>query len=69
MTIEDWLAAACADADRRGLADLKPLLASLADATRALRSAGWERAAGVQPDAGSPEPAAPAPPPAGQAGP
>ena len=44
MTIEDWLAAACADADRRGLPDLKPLLASLADATNALRTAGWEDA-------------------------
>jgi hypothetical protein len=44
MTIEDWLADACADADRRGLADLKPLLASLADGTRALRTAGWEEA-------------------------
>jgi hypothetical protein len=44
MTIEDWLAAACADADRRGLADLKPLLASLADATKALRTAGWDDA-------------------------
>ena len=30
MTIEDWLKAACDDADRRGLADLKPLLESLA---------------------------------------
>jgi hypothetical protein len=44
MTIEDWLAGACADADRRGLADLKPLLASLADATRALRAIDWEGA-------------------------
>jgi len=42
MTIEDWLACACADADRRGLADVKPLLEALADATRALRAAGWE---------------------------
>jgi hypothetical protein len=43
MTIEEWLAAACADAERRGLADLKPLLESLAEATRALRGAEWER--------------------------
>jgi hypothetical protein len=42
MTIEDWLASACADADRRGLADLKPLLESLADATKALRGADWD---------------------------
>jgi hypothetical protein len=47
MTIEDWLAGACADADRRGLADLKPLLESLADATRALRTAGWVDAGGT----------------------
>ena len=47
MTIEDWLAGACADADRRDLADLKPLLETLADATRALRTAGWEDAGGT----------------------
>ena len=44
MTIDDWLAIACADADRRGLADLKPLLTTLAGATRALRAAGCEDA-------------------------
>ena len=44
MTIDHWLEAACADADRRGIPELKPLLASLAEATRALRSAGWEEA-------------------------
>ena len=49
MTIEDWLAAACADADRRGLGDLKPLLVSLADATRALREAGWDAPAAPAP--------------------
>ena len=42
MTVEDWLDAACADADRRGIPDLKPLLVSLAEATKALRSAGWD---------------------------
>jgi hypothetical protein len=42
--IEHWLAGACADADRRGLEDLRPLLESLAEATKALRSAGWEDA-------------------------
>ena len=42
MTIDEWLESARADADRRGLADLKPLLATLADATRALRDAGWD---------------------------
>ena len=35
MTIEDWLKAAIADAERRGLPELKPLLEGLAQATRA----------------------------------
>lgn len=39
MTIADWLAAACADADRRGLSELRPLLESLARSTTALRKA------------------------------
>ena len=43
MTVEEWMAAASADAERRGLADLAPLLESLAESTRALRHAGWER--------------------------
>jgi hypothetical protein len=38
MDVEAWLAAAQADADRRGLPELKPLLATLAAATRALRA-------------------------------
>lgn len=37
--IDAWLAAACADADRRGLPELKPLLESLARSTAALRAA------------------------------
>jgi hypothetical protein len=41
MTIENWLKAAIADAERRGLPELKPLLEGLAHATRALRSAGF----------------------------
>ena len=43
MTPDDWLAAARRDADRRHLPDLKPLLDALADATRALRAASWNR--------------------------
>jgi len=39
--LEHWLASACADADRRGLPGLKPLLSALADATRALRAVDW----------------------------
>jgi hypothetical protein len=39
MTIEAWLQAAVADAERRGLPALKPLLDTLAQATRVLRDA------------------------------
>ena len=39
MTIESWLAAAIADAERRGLPDLKPLLETLAASTVNLRRA------------------------------
>jgi len=39
MTIDDWLKAALADAERRNLPELKPLLEGLAQATRALRAA------------------------------
>jgi hypothetical protein len=61
MTVDDWLAAACEDADRRGLPDLKPMLASLADATRMLRDGRWdnESAAGAAArPAGEPAPPA-----------
>lgn len=37
--LDDWLAAAVADAERRGLGELKPLLESLARSTAALREA------------------------------
>ena len=39
MTVESWLAAAVADAERRGLPDLKPLLETLARSTEAVRRA------------------------------
>ena len=39
MTIEDWLRGALADADRRKLPDLKPLLEALAGSTKVLRDA------------------------------
>ena len=39
MTVEAWLASASADADRRGLPGLKPLLETLARSTAALRQA------------------------------
>jgi hypothetical protein len=38
MTIDRWLQAAIADADQRGLSDLRPLLEALAKATAALRA-------------------------------
>ena len=41
MTIESWLQAALADAERRGLPDLKPLLETLARATKLLREADF----------------------------
>lgn len=45
--IERWLAAAEADADRRALPELKPLLRGLAQSTIALRAAAWNVRADV----------------------
>ena len=54
MELEEWLELAVADAERRGLADLKPLLRTLGAATAALRAADWnEDASGEKPDAGT----------------
>ena len=39
MTVESWLEAAIADAERRGLTGLKPILEALARSTAALRAA------------------------------
>ena len=39
MQIDAWLKAACDDAERRGLPELKPLLETLARSTAALRAA------------------------------
>ena len=41
ITIDSWLQAAIADAEKRGLPELKPLLEGLAQATRALRRADF----------------------------
>lgn len=41
MHIDAWLAAAVADAEKRGLPELKPLLEAVAKSTRALRKADW----------------------------
>jgi len=45
MTIDAWLQAAIADAERRGLPDLKPVLETLAGATTALRAADFNQSA------------------------
>ena len=42
MDIAGWLARASADADARGLPELKPLLETLARSTQALRDADGE---------------------------
>ena len=67
MTIEDWLRAAAADAERRRLPELTPRLVALAAATRKLRGASWNRksvAPGPAPPAPEDEsvPPGPAPP-------
>ena len=41
MTVADWLKAALADAERRKLPELKPLLEGLAQATESLRAANF----------------------------
>ena len=60
MTVERWLAAAEADAERRGMPGLKPLLQGLAAATTALRAAEWNERADVDHASASvPAPAGP----------
>lgn len=54
--MDRWLAAAEADADRRGLPELKPLLRGLAQSTAALRAADWNDRAD-QADVGADAPA------------
>ena len=50
MTIDAWLAMALADAERRGLPDIRPLLETLARSLRALRDADFnDRADGDHP--------------------
>ena len=47
MTSESWLQAAIADAERRGLPELKPILEALARSTQALRAADFNDDASV----------------------
>ena len=66
MTIDAWLQAAIADAERRGLPELKPLLEALARATTALRAADFNgHAQGSRQPAGGSRQAAGGRPPAG----
>ena len=44
-SVARWLAAAEADAERRGMPELKPLLQGLAVSTTALRAADWNERA------------------------
>lgn len=52
MTVDEWLRLATADAERRGLASIKPILESIARATRVLRDArlGTDASGRDQPD-------------------
>lgn len=55
MTVDAWLRAAIADAEERGLPQLKPLLEDLARATGALRAANLTHDAGGAPLAHRPD--------------
>ena len=56
MTIKTWLDNAVQDAERRGLAPLRPILEALAPATSALRTADWnDDATGQLEDAPAPD--------------
>ena len=45
MTVDEWLRYAAEDAKRRQRHELVPRLAALAEATRRLRGASWNREA------------------------
>ena len=49
MTIAEWLAEAKADAEKRGLPELAPMLDGLAKATEQLRKADWNDTADKDP--------------------
>ena len=57
MTIESWLKAAVADAERRGLPELKPILEALGRSTQALRAADFNDDASGTPAAAASHPA------------
>ena len=49
MKVAEWLASAKADAQKRGLPDLVPLLEGVARATELLRAADWNERADRDP--------------------
>lgn len=53
MTIAEWLAQAKADAEKRGLPELIPMLDGLAQATERLRGADWNDNPSTSPSAAS----------------
>ena len=54
MTLDAWLEFAKADAERRGLPELKPILDTLARATAALRAADFNDRANAHAPASDP---------------
>jgi hypothetical protein len=52
MTLDDWFTWATADAERRGLPSLAPLLEGLRHATRELREMDWNEDRNLRPVAG-----------------
>jgi len=56
MTVDSWLKAAVADAEKRGLPELKPLLEGLAQSTLALRNADFNDTADGRPPAATRRP-------------
>ena len=56
MTVQEWLAAALADVERRGLPEMKPLLETLARSTDGLRKADAVLRGLAAPPPGDPKP-------------
>lgn len=54
--VQQWLIDAVADAERRGLPELRPLLENLAQSTALLRAADWNDDAGPRPGTRVPDP-------------
>ena len=63
MNLDDWVRHGRADAERRDLPQLAPLLETLARATRVLRNADWNTDASIETSTPSKDAAAPKAPP------